>query len=31
MVPKYPYCVKINPDPDKQYLFLSGNLDSNIY
>lgn len=27
---KHPYCVKINPDVDRQHLFLSANLNSEI-
>ncbi|KAL7753380.1 hypothetical protein RI367_001155 [Sorochytrium milnesiophthora] len=28
---KMPYCVKFNPDPDKQHLFLTGQADKKIY
>lgn len=27
---KHPYCVRLNPDPDRQHLFLTANLNSKI-
>ena len=26
-----PYCIKLNPDPDKQHLFIVGCADKKIY